>query len=311
VSLLIPFEDGASSASPAGGLSSTARQVAFHRLPERRQEAIPYPLIHEWTFPTGIPWTRFYRTPSGYRLRFPDLADFDVAEDGGSVSGWQAPGVSVDTLEHLYLNQVLPLALSRRGKLVFHASAIDVDGRAVAFLGESGTGKSTLAASFAANGLPFLCDDGLVIDMQEGQGVAVPSHPSIRLWQDSRQALLGDDACAAPALEFTTKLRYLAGNQVEFCAHARRLRCAFFLGNGTGIRVECVRLEPGSALIELVRHSFLLDIEKRDLLAAHFDSLSSLVRDVACFRFDFPRRFEALPDVRNEILRHVRSIRHV
>jgi hypothetical protein len=287
-------------------VASSSMLSALRKLPEREQEDLELPLFHEWTFPNGNPWTRFYRTAEGYRLRFPDLADFEVSEDGTVVSGWQATGVSTATLDHLYLNQVLPLALSRQGKLVFHASAIEVDGQAVAFLGASGAGKSTLAACFATCGMPLLTDDGLLIELQQGESVAVPSHPSVRLWEDSSRALLGESVAAAPALDFTSKLRYPAVDQIAFCEQPRALRRLYFLGLDIGECAEFVPLGPGEALIELVRHSFLLDIERRQLLAAHFDRLSSLANDYPCFRLDFPRQFAALPDVRREILAHVR-----
>src|SRR5688572_17324577 len=120
--------------------------------------------FHGWSFPDGTPWTAFYRTSSGLLLRFPDLADFEVSADGRHVTCAPVPGISPATIEHLYLNQVLPLALSKLGKLVFHASAVDAGGGAVAFLAASGRGKSTLAAGFAVNGHQFLTDDGLVLE---------------------------------------------------------------------------------------------------------------------------------------------------
>ena len=142
--------------------------------------------FHQWSFPDGTLWTQFYRQGGGYLLRFPDLADFEVSADGATVLGFPAPGVTSPTVEHLYLNQVLPLALSRQGKLVLHGSAVDIGGQGVAFLGESGRGKSTLAASFATEGTRFLTDDGLLLEWVDGHCMIVPSHPSIRLWEDSQ-----------------------------------------------------------------------------------------------------------------------------
>jgi hypothetical protein len=112
--------------------------------------------------PDGALWAQFYRADTGYLLRFPGLADF--ASTGLEVTAWPAPGISGQTVEHLYLNQVLPLALSMQGKLVFHASAVEIGDGAIAFMGESGKGKSTLAASFATSGYRFLTDDGLIVE---------------------------------------------------------------------------------------------------------------------------------------------------
>jgi hypothetical protein len=128
--------------------------------------------FHEWVFPDGTLWTRFYRTKSGYLLRFPELADFEVSVDGRFVSSWPFPCISEVTITHLYLNQVLPLALSLQGKRVFHASAVEALTGALVFLGESGRGKSTLAASFALAGHRFLTDDALLLEPKAG-GYAV------------------------------------------------------------------------------------------------------------------------------------------
>jgi hypothetical protein len=85
--------------------------------------------FHQWASPDGTLWTQFFRMGAGYLLRFPELADFEVSADGRSVKGWPALGVTPTTVEHLYLNQVLPLALSRQGELVLHGSAVDIGGQ--------------------------------------------------------------------------------------------------------------------------------------------------------------------------------------
>jgi hypothetical protein len=279
--------------------------VSVFRLePARPQARLGHAPFHEWTFPDGTRWTLFFRTDAGYLLRFPALADFEVSLDGCSVRCWPAPGVSEHTVQHLYLNQILPLALSKQGKLVFHASAVDIDGAAVAFMGESGKGKSTLAASFATSGFRFLTDDGLMVESCGDGYQVMPSHPSIRLWQDSEAALIAPDTPAAPALEFTSKSRFLAGAAIPFCDTPRPLRRVYFLGDGSASAITFQRMKPGEALIELVKHSFLLDIEEKQMLAAHFNELSSLASQPIYCRLDYPRRYEDLAAVRQAIIEH-------
>lgn len=274
----------------------------------RPQSPLPGEPMREWTLPEGVPWTRFYRTPAGFLLRFPDLADFEISEDGGTVRSWPAPGVSDASLQHLYLNQVLPLALSKGGQLVFHASAVDLDGQGVAFIGRSGRGKSTLAASFATNGFPFLADDGLVIEGGVSEDRVLACHPSIRLWEDSQMALVGTGARTAPPLHFTTKERFLAGDEIRFCAQPRRLHRVYFLGEGAQQVALFERMNRSDALIELVRHSFLLDIEDRERLAVHFDKLSVIASRPIFYRLDYARRFEELAAVRQAILEHALAV---
>jgi hypothetical protein len=281
--------------------------VDFRLLDARKQAAVHTAPFHEWAFPDGTLWTQFYRTDTGYLLRFPDLADFEVSADGCAVRCWPAPSISEATVQHLYLNQVLPLVLSKLGKLVFHASAVEIDGVAVAFMGESGRGKSTLAASFATGGFRFLTDDGLMVEAC-GDGYRImPSHPSIRLWQDSEAALIAPDTPTAPTLEFTSKSRFLAGETIPFCDSPRPLRRVYFLGDGSAPEVMFQRMRPAEALIELVKHSFLLDIEEREMLAAHFDELSSLANLPIYYRLDYPRRYEDLAAVRQAIIEHAKE----
>lgn len=278
--------------------------VSFNNLGCRLQAHLPQAPFHDWTLPNGIDWTLFYRLDSGYLLRFPDLADFEVSRNGQMVNAWSAPAASQGTVDHLYLNQVLPLALSRQGRLVLHASAVAFDGIGVAFTGESGRGKSTLAASFATAGASFLTDDGLQLDWLDGQYMVTPSHPSVRLWEDSQQALIGLSVNHAPAVDYTPKVRLLAGNALVFCDQPQPLRRIYFLGEGVSKSLIIEAVRPAEALIELVRNSFLLDIEEREMLSWHFDEMVLLAKLPIYYRIDYPRRYECLPCVREAIMRH-------
>ena len=272
------------------------------------QIPIDWPAFHAWQSPDGEPWLSFYRKGADYLLRFPGLADFDVTADGREVHCRPAPGVTGNTLEHLYTNQVLPLALSKQGRLVLHGSAVEADGSAIAFLGVSGRGKSTLGASFSLDGHRLVTDDRLEVAVQGREIQAFPSHPSIRLWDDSRKALalIGAGVPVAPPVEFTSKARFLAGGGLVFCAEPRPLRRLYFLGEGAVEEPVIRPVGAREALIELVGNAFLLDVEARDLISAHFEQLSGVARVPIHYRLDYPRRFDALGTVRRAILKHAR-----
>lgn len=281
--------------------------ASFLQHDPRPQAGIAEPPFQIWTTPTGAVWTLFYRQASGYLVRFPALADFGISVDGIQIHGWAAPGISSATLQHLYLNQVLPLALSRQGKLVVHGSAVAVSANALAFIGASGKGKSTLAASFAISGTRFLSDDGLQLEWVNGELTAIPSHPSIRLWEDSREALVNDSNDVAPALEFTSKARLLAGTGLAYCRDARPLGRIYILGPGAAARPVIALAKPSTALTELLRNSFLLDIDVQDMLAQHFDTLSRIASLPIHYHLDFPRRYDVLAQVRTAIIHHSRE----
>ncbi len=273
----------------------------------RLQSPVAHPPFHTWTFPDGSLWTEFHRADGGYLLRFPEMADFLVSADGLHVTGFPAPEVPESTTQHLYLNQVLPLVLSKQGKLVLHASAVEIGDGAVVFVAESGRGKSTLAASFAVNGFRFLTDDGLVVEPAVHGFEVLPSHPSIRLWEDSEEALVPSTARRAPPLHYTAKARFLADESLVFCGEPRPLRRAYFLGDGSATALELQKLTPAEAMVEWVKHSFLLDIEERARLASHFKQVADLANLPIHYRLDYPRRFEELAHVREAIVEHARA----
>lgn len=275
--------------------------------PVRLQSPVAHSPFHTWTFPDGTLWTEFHRANGGYLLRFPDLADFEITADSLHVTGFPAPDVPEATIQHLFLNQVLPLVLSKQGKLVFHASAVEIGDGAIAFVGESGRGKSTLAASFAANGFRFLTDDGLVVEPGIHGFEALPSHPSIRLWEDGEGALVPPTARRAPPPHYNSKARFLADESLVFCDQPRLLRRAYFLGDGSAATLELQRLTAAEAVIAWVKHSFLLDIEERARLASHFKQVADLANQPIHYRLDFPRRFKELERVRRVIVEHARA----
>ena len=273
-------------------------------LAERLQQPVDVAPFHVWAFPDGTEWTLFYRIESGYLLRFPGLADFHVSAEGLRVRCWPMPNVSDPTLHHLYLNQVLPLILSRQGKLVFHASAVEFEEGAIAFVAESGRGKSTLAACFAISGHRFLTDDGLEVEPTRDGYEILPRHPSVRLWDDSQEALLDRHVTSAPPLPFTSKVRFLAGVHLPHCDQPLPFRRAYFLGDERAQGISFRRLSEAQALVEWIKHSFLLDVEDRPMLGDHFDLGPRPSCATTCYHLDYPRRFEDLSSLQKAIEEH-------
>lgn len=276
----------------------------FHLLTPRKQQPIQEKAYHQWAFPNGTIWTLFYRNQTSYLLRFPELADFQISTDGQDVYCTPAIDISAGSVEHLYQNQVLPLVLSKQGKQVFHASAVETPDGAIAFMGESGRGKSTLAAAFATSGLRFLTDDGLILDDVNGDYFIQPSHASIRLWSDSQEALISDTAPLAAAVTYTPKVRILSDSSMEFCHEARILSCIYFLGDGSAKKITISSLHPSDAMINLVKHSFLLDMDSRETISIHFEQLAKMVSLPIFFHLDYPRDYTQLANVRQAILEH-------
>ena len=258
--------------------------------------------IKTWTYADGAPLATFYRVTDGYLVRFHECADFEIGQEGQRVRCRPVPGAAEAAVQHFYLHQVVPLALGWAGLPVFHASAVSAAEGAMVFVGASGRGKSTLAASFASRGFAFLADDSLVLAQAEDCLHAMPSEPSVRLWPDSHGAVLPGGGTAAAC----AKVRVEAGASLQHEARPMPVRRVYFLGAGAD-RIEITSLPPRDALISLVRNSFLLDVDAPERLAIHFEQLSRMVSEVRCASLDYPRRFLALGDVRDAILADMRA----
>ena len=272
------------------------------KLAEAREQRELTEQFHCWVTAAGEPWLTFHATPTGFVARFPGLADFEVREGADEVICTPALGTDASTCDHLFVNQVVPADLSTRGELVFHASAVEIGAGAVAFVGPSGRGKSTLAASFARAGRPFLCDDGLHVRLDNDAIWAEPGPASIRLWDDSRAHVGASHTLVAQAARYTPKFSLLAGKEIPACGGRRPLLRAYFLGDD---ETHAMRIRPISgreAFLQCVRHSFFVDRPGTNASARQFQGIARLLDRVPCLQLDFPRRFDQLARVRDSIV---------
>ena len=274
----------------------------------RPQEPIAGEPFHQYIVDGDTVWTEFYRSGPGYLLRFPELADFDVSADGKTVVAHPCHETDAATLEHLYINQLVPLALSRQGRPAYHASVVTVPGGAVAFIGKSGSGKSTLAASFALEDSEFLTDDSLLVEETEDGCLAIPSHPSLRLWDDSVEALIAADSPQAEPISYSSKTRLLAGAALRYSGTSQPLLAAFVLSDSEVPKICIGALNGLDRYMGWLANSFLLDIEDNELLAKHFEWTHRIAGSVPTFSLDYPRNYGILPEVRQIVRVHVNGI---
>jgi hypothetical protein len=262
--------------------------------------------FHRWLLPDGATWLAFGRLGGDYLLRFPGRADFLVRSSGREIRCHPSANVPGETLRHLLLDQVIPLALSHGGRLVLHASAVATAGGAVAFLGRTGEGKSTLSAAFAQDGWQILTDDALAIEETGGRLTGLPSYPGLRLWPEPAVALFGDGPALEPVADYTDKRRLGPDHSgVTFCRERSSIRRLYFLSpresaeDGKVVRIT--PLGPPDALIALVAHSYHLDVGDRERLRRDFERLTRVVALGRCYRLAYPRDLALLPAVRGAV----------
>ena len=126
-------------------------------------------------------------------LNIAEVARFRI-EGGCSILVDSEPNASERNVRLFLLGSAFGALLHQRGMLPLHANAIEIDGRAVAFMGPSGAGKSTLAAWFHDRGYKVLADDVCVVGFDDdGVPQAYPGLPRLRLWVEALE-LMGRDS---------------------------------------------------------------------------------------------------------------------
>jgi hypothetical protein len=113
---------------------------------------------------------------AGYLLWGEGAGSYVLSLDGNRL--WCAPGDGVaHGWERFLIGQVLPFAALVSGLEIFHASAVVLDGRAIAFVGASGAGKTSLALELCRRGASFLADDVVALESRGGELIAHPGTP--------------------------------------------------------------------------------------------------------------------------------------
>ena len=188
-----------------------------------------------------------------------------------------------------------------RGIESLHATAIVVDGEAVAFLGDSGDGKSTLAASFLSRGYSLLTDDVLVLEFHEDRVLTHSSVASIKLTPESADAMFNGRR-AIPMNSFTSKMIF----PLQASQHVRdlvRLRVVYVLPElSSDSRIAVRRLLGRASFLPLIQNTFNNAILSRSRIQQQFAFAERLVRLVPIKQLSYPKGLDLLPRVADKIL---------
>lgn len=237
---------------------------------------------------------RVYENPDGaltaYRTGetvfwFADGAGTLRVDRGERIAASARPGADEEALADLVAGPGLRTAFRLQGDVVVHASAVAVDGRAAAFLGPSGRGKSTAAAACHAAGHEVLADDAIPIRVRDrdGRPEVPPGAPRLDVDRRARDALglAGDEPVVA---------RDAARRTV------RPLAALYLLDDGSEFAIEPV--SPRRATFALLRAADgLYEDGDAAALMAHQEAAAGVVEAVPVKRLVRPRSLDRLSDL--------------
>ena len=235
------------------------------------------------------------------RVAWKDHFEFHVSGDGTRVLWRRLLGVPDEVLFTYLLNQVLSHCLVLRGVEPLHATSVVVNGKAIAIMGDSGYGKSTLAAALLRKGYPLLTDDLMALEFL---GTGIRAHPSLarlKLHPDSADAAF-ERRRSLPMNTFTDKM-ILPLEISEHVAYPVPLGAIFVIPSSSGSDAITIRRAEGQqAMLPLIKNSFNAAFLNRQRLEQQFDFACRLAKSVPISLLSFPRRLDLLPAVAGALL---------
>ena len=168
--------------------------------------------FHDWRLPNGQISISVGKENENYWLRFPHLVDFKLHQKSNHLTSYRHTGVPDNTVSHLLIDQTIPRLLSHQGQIIVHASCVQVGSSAVAFVGESGWGKSTIAAYLYSQGYPLMTDDCLLLQRTVDEITCIPNYQSLRLFDDSLSLLPEYEENASAVCHYAAKKRITTSN---------------------------------------------------------------------------------------------------
>jgi hypothetical protein len=200
-----------------------------------------------------------WSAPPGILLKVSGAGELYITPAGDIL-----PGLDCETMA----GPALVLALALRGTWSLHASAALFHDQVTAFVGESGQGKSTLAAHLSRADWRLVADDILPVRREQAQVQAWPRFPQLKL-------------TVQPGLSLAEQLPL---SRVCVLAQADA--------------PELQQLSRGQALQALIAHTAGARLFDPSLLAKHLAFCSWAAARVPVYRLAYPRDWDSLPAVR-------------
>ena len=200
------------------------------------------------------------------------------------------PGVEESFLRSIILGPLFCVLLRQRGFAVLHASSVADHNGAVAFIGRSGEGKSTLVNAFYQAGYSLITDDILAINLDANPPHVLPSAPYVRLLPDAVDFFIPEEETIAQ------EEKYIYRTARGFLRTPHPLRRLYILDRGENQGIT--QILPREAFIELVRHSRAVSLLQDDKsVDSHFRHCAQLVTQVPIRRLTRRLSLSALSDV--------------
>lgn len=246
-------------------------------------------------------WFDYAALPEGGAyLRWSGLFEFVISPAGRRIACRALNGTSLESFQTYLVSQVLSFALTQQGVEPLHSTVVDVAGRAAAFLGDCGYGKSSLGAAFLREGHVLLTDDLLALQPKGRRFLAHPGPPQIKLFPEIARTLLGDWAEGVPMNHQTSKVIVPLPPRLT-ARQPRPLGAIYVLkppaAQARRERISIRTLSPRRACLALIANTFNPVVMEPARLARQFHWAARVADGVPVKTLSYPRDLTRLPEI--------------
>lgn len=239
--------------------------------------------------------------PDVLTMAFGSIARFRISFDDQTVRLVDAhPEADQNTIDHFVDDHIAPRIIAAGGDLVLHGSAVVIGGRLAMFLGQTGAGKSTLAASLHAAGQRLKGDDAVVISETTGILQGEATYTSLRLFRESIEQVFRDDVTTSAMAFYSDKLHVSAPGWSGSVAERFALG-AFYILKHSDADITIARMSPADSCMALVENSFALDPNNPASAAKRMARAARVAALIPCYKISYPRDFRLLGAVHSQI----------
>ena len=220
-----------------------------------------------------------------YRLRFTECCEFTIDAERRHVACRPDPNIDPELPGILAAGALMAFLLTLDGATVLHASAVQIGEGALAVVGASGFGKSTVAALLCISGCPLIADDVLRIDLSNN-GTVFTGAKELRLRNAARG--LADQFRQPVTIRDTADGRLALGPPATALA---KLPLSAIVIPRPRRDVACVSVRRNSgaeALSQLIAFPRMLGWRSKPVLRQQFEGLAELVQRVPVMEASVP-----------------------
>jgi energy-coupling factor transporter ATP-binding protein EcfA2 len=258
-------------------------------------------LQHKWKSLSQQPNQYFHVEENLCMFHVPDTAIF-LIQNGNEIIVSPHEGAAEDHIRLYLLGTCMGAILMQRRILPLHGSAIAINGKAYAIVGDSGAGKSTTASALLRQGYQLISDDVIPVSFNEQNiPMVTPAYPQQKLWQESIDEFGMESSNFRPIIDRESKFAIPVDSQ--FCDKPLPLAGIFELMKTEEETLQFASVTGLERFHLLFQHTYRnFFIPRAGLMDWHFQTSAKMVNKMSFYRIQRPTSHFTADEITDFIL---------